>query len=91
MDFLDQPGIFVGDADHLGAMAGRGRTPRDFLQQPGPERVEFAHVGHINCYGFRPVKRLSDGIGESFQRRHIGRSPGTTRTQFKQIAFRRSR
>ena len=44
---LDQPGIIVGDADDIGAMTRRRRAPRHFFQQPGAERVEFAHLGHV--------------------------------------------
>jgi hypothetical protein len=31
-DLLDQPGIVVGDADHIGAMTGGYRAPRHLFE-----------------------------------------------------------
>ena len=85
-NLLDQPGIVVGNADHLGAMTGRGRAPRHLLEQPGPERVELAHPGHIHLDGLRPIELRRDGVGERLEGRHIGRGPGPAWTQLKHIA-----
>ena len=88
-DLLDQAGIIVGDADDIGAMAGGSGPPRHFFQQPGAERVEFAHLGHIDLDDAGPIELRRNVVGKPFKRGGICRCPGSTRTQFERIARRR--
>jgi hypothetical protein len=82
----DQAGIIVGHADDIGSMTGRCCPPRHFLEQPGPKRVQFAHLGHVELDGLRMIKLCRNGIGERLQRRYIGGGPGSAWAQFKHIA-----
>ena len=90
-DLLDQSGIIIGDAGHLGAMAVGGRPPRHFLDQPGADRIELANLGQIDLDVLRLGKRCCHGIGERLERRCVGRGPGSGRTQFKRVAGRQGR
>ncbi len=85
-DLLDQAGVVVGDADDIGAVTGGRGTPRHFFEQPGAERIEFAHPGHIDLDGGGAIELRRNVIGQPFERRRIRRRPGPGRTQFERIA-----
>jgi len=85
-DLVDQAGIIVRYADNIGAMTRGSRPPRHLFEQPGAERVEFAHPGHIDLDDAGGIELRCDVAGKSFERGGIRRRPRSARTQFKGIA-----
>ena len=85
-NLVDQAGVIIGDAGDIGTVAGGTGPPRHFFKQPGAERIEFAHPGHIDLDGSGAIELRRNVIGKPFERRRIRRRPGAGRTQFERIA-----
>ena len=90
-DLLDQAGIILSDADDIGAVARGSSPPRHLFEQPGAQRVELAHLGHVDVDAAGPIELRRDLIGKPFKPDDICRRPGSTRTQLKCIARGRGR
>jgi hypothetical protein len=64
---------------HADDRSGAAPLPRQALEQPGAERVELAHLAHIDGDALG-LRRLGlDPVDEAFELAGSGRGPGTRR------------
>ena len=84
---LEQGPVVLRHADHGGGSSGAPPLPREPLQQPGAECVEFAHPAHIDGNRLGPADVGGDTVDQGFELRRMRRGPGAAGGKLEPAVF----
>ena len=74
-------------ADHGGGASGAPPLPRETLEQPGAERVEFAHPAHVDGNRLGPAHVGGNAVDQGFELRRMRRGPGAAGGKLEPAVF----